>query len=270
MNLQPVRFEDESSIQYQLYLDTTGKNRFWCTLIAKFTGAYADGGSGRADAAYILGVVSTAMEIWNSASLVLDLSGLKYEWGDEMRWLLPPNVHGRPAAVVVGPGCTPAVATLLFGLNTSRSATEAECVFADLDEAIAYVRRDCGRRSRPDNSEPGSNIAKILNAIADKATDAINYCASHTASSFRNDELTQKAVAWAIEVVGAASADLPDNFRRRARTVDWHELIRLRHHILEYYNEADPDLLYSFVTDTFPAVVDAVRSMQAQLTAEAP
>jgi hypothetical protein len=139
MNLQPVRIEEETGLRPEFQLETTGRNPFCYTLMAKFIGKYRPGSAGSPDAHFILEMTKMAVGIWQPAALVLDLSDLQYEWGDEMDWLLPPRV-GRKAAVVVGPGCAPAIATLLWGLTTSKPATDAEFIFDTVQAAWEAVR----------------------------------------------------------------------------------------------------------------------------------
>jgi hypothetical protein len=58
--------------------------------------------------------------------------------------------------VVVGPPSREAIGTLLFGVSSTRPATEREGFFEDVDAAVAYVRRHIGeaRYRPPPNGEP--------------------------------------------------------------------------------------------------------------------
>jgi hypothetical protein len=142
MKLERVAFDDDNRIDYEFLLETTGASRFWYTLIAKFRGQYRDGSAGAPDAAFIEGLTRTALEVWSPAALVLDLSELRYDWGDEMASLLDiGDDGGLKTAVVVGPGCARAIATLMWGVDTTREATEAEGIFATVEEAWTHVRK---------------------------------------------------------------------------------------------------------------------------------
>ena len=142
MKLVRVSFEDQNRIDCEFFLETTGKNRFSYTLIAKFRGRYRDGSAGAPDAAFIRGLTHTAIEVWRPAAVVLDLSELHYEWGDEMDLLFDVGADQHvKSAIVVGPDCTKAIATLMWGVDTTRPATEAENIFDNLEEAWAYVRK---------------------------------------------------------------------------------------------------------------------------------
>jgi len=139
MKLLPVRLEDETRLRYEFQLETSGRNSFCYTLIAKFIGEYRDGSAGRPDVDFIVGMTNLAVAMWHPAALVLDLSDLRYEWGDEMSWLLPPSVTCK-AAVVVGPKCARAIATVMWGLDTQKQATEADFIFETVEAAWESVR----------------------------------------------------------------------------------------------------------------------------------
>ena len=268
MNLQPAKFEDESSIRYNLQLETSGGGRFWYTLVVKFVGSYANGSSGRADASYMLGVCEMAVSIRKPAAVVIDLSELRYEWGDEMAWLVPPSVH-VPAAVVVGPSCAAAIATLLFGPKTTRQATDAECVFDSVATAWRYVRRGPDSPRRPARPRPPFP-ARELEVIQAMATDAIRFTSGHNLESFRGDRLTTDAVSWTVEVVGEAAGNLPPETRVRLPTVDGDELVRLRHYLLEHYYAVDLDHLFATVTNVFPVVIESVRGLRHESADDEP
>ena len=57
------------------------------------------------------GIIGLASDIWWHKSLVIDLSELRFEWGDMVEIDLDPPVT-RSVAVVVGPDCTSALASL--------------------------------------------------------------------------------------------------------------------------------------------------------------
>jgi hypothetical protein len=140
MNLRPVRIEEETRLRCEFQLETTGRNSFQYTLIARFSGDYRDGSAGKPDARFIAGMTRMGVAIWHPAALILDLSELRYEWGDDLGEILPPGGKHLRSAVVIGPGCARAIATLLWGVNTQKAATEAEFIFDNLEAAWEAVR----------------------------------------------------------------------------------------------------------------------------------
>lgn len=142
MQIQPISFEKETDIVYEFQLETTGKNRFFYTLIAKFKGTYRPGSAGAPDAAFICGIARTAVMMWHPAALILDLRDLSYTWGDEMDWVLDAGADsGVPTAVVGSNACLPAIGTLIHGINSTRPATAAENIFDNIDQAWEFIRK---------------------------------------------------------------------------------------------------------------------------------
>jgi hypothetical protein len=140
VNLRPARFEDESNIRCEFQLDRSADIHSYATLIAKFAGRYREGSGGNPDARFICGMLKAAIEVWRPGALVINFSELDYVWGDEMDWFLSPTFNNLPAAVVIGPGCAAAIATLIWGLNTNRPATDADFVFDTVQKAWESVR----------------------------------------------------------------------------------------------------------------------------------
>lgn len=129
------------TMAYEIHLTEGEPYKSDRTLIVGFSGAYRDGSAGNPDAAFMKGVISLAAGIWWHKSLVIDLSKLSYAWGDMIEVALDPP-GSRPVAIVVGPDCAEALATLWFGLDTDRQATEQSGVFDRLDAALAYLQQD--------------------------------------------------------------------------------------------------------------------------------
>ena len=142
MELKPISFDTETNIIFKLELETTGKNRFWYTLIAKFSGTYRSGSAGAPDAHFIVGIAQTAVSMWHPGALVLDLRKLCYVWGDEMDGVLSSHsYYGIPFAVVGSDECLPAIGTLFNGVDSKIPATDTDYIFDNLEEAWEYVRK---------------------------------------------------------------------------------------------------------------------------------
>lgn len=104
-----------------------------------FRGTYRLGSQGNPDADYLAGLLHTIGELHSGSSLVLDLSGLRYEWGNRMdKVLVSPN--SEPFAIVVGSECERGLSTLRFGVKTERSVVEESHFFRTFEEAVAYLR----------------------------------------------------------------------------------------------------------------------------------
>ena len=142
MQLHPVSFDKETDLRYEFQLETSVNNRFGYTLIAKFTGTYRPGSAGAPDAHFICGIAQTAIAMWDPAALILDLRELSYTWGDEMVLVLDAGSDRHiPTSVVGSAACLPAIGTLIYGINSTQPATDAESIFDSIEEAWEYVHK---------------------------------------------------------------------------------------------------------------------------------
>lgn len=108
-------------------------------LIVAVHGTYRKGSAGRSDAAYIKGIVELANGLLNPHMVVVDLSDLNYEWGDNMD--LEFSLSDIPVAVVVGPRNRNALSTLTFGINSKKDIVDNVYYFGDVQSAIRYVEK---------------------------------------------------------------------------------------------------------------------------------
>ena len=142
MELKEVTFSDLSQVECKLLLGEAKNRR--SILVVRFIGEYREGSLGNPDVAFMNAMVSAGLTAWEPSAAVIDLSGLKYVWGDMLEVVLPDDAgeigDARiPAALVVGDGCREAVRTLIFGENSSESLSEVDWVHGGLKEALSYV-----------------------------------------------------------------------------------------------------------------------------------
>ena len=131
--------EECPTIGHQFHLTDGDAYRSNRTLVVSFTGQYRDGSGGNPDAAYMRAIVGLGCDLWWHRGLVIDLSALQYDWGDMIESAFD-HPSKLPVAIVVGPLSARALATLWYGEDTDRLATEQEGVFDSLQDAIAYVQ----------------------------------------------------------------------------------------------------------------------------------
>lgn len=113
-------------------------------MILKFIGCYGFGSSGNPDAAFMSAIGKAALEAWSPDGLIIDLSDLHYEWGDQLERVF--NIGNDqyidspfPVALLVGANCEEAVRTLLLGMHSAQTIKEIGWVFTKLEEAWSYI-----------------------------------------------------------------------------------------------------------------------------------
>lgn len=142
MQLNTVSLEQLSALKHEVRLPNHPKFHAPEFKVIAYTGTYRSGAEGKNDALYITATAAAAHRAWYTESIVIDFSRLRYEWGDEMQWVLnigqraPATCH-FPLAIIVGPQCDQALKSLIPGEYGDH------CV-ASLEDAVALL---VGKRS---------------------------------------------------------------------------------------------------------------------------
>jgi hypothetical protein len=139
MKFDAIDLTNNGNIRYSLQRWARDKAPFLSIIHLAFSGDYRLGSRGAPDAYYISGLVHTVDAIWHPSAMILDLSTLHYEWGNDMDLVLQPL--GEVVAFVVGPKCERAISTLLYGVDTTKSVLEAVHFFDAFEPALKYVRQ---------------------------------------------------------------------------------------------------------------------------------
>ena len=139
MNFDEVKFEERCpTISYSIFLDSDEPNQFRKVMLIKLSGQYRDGAKGNPDSEYMYGIILTASRVWHPRAVVIDISDLEYQWGDEFERIY--SVIGVQLwAIVVSDKCRRAMSTLEFGINTKKDITELENFFDNMQDALEYI-----------------------------------------------------------------------------------------------------------------------------------
>ncbi|MEO8406103.1 MAG: hypothetical protein ABI480_15955 [Chitinophagaceae bacterium] len=107
-------------------------------LVISFHGKYRNGSAGHPDAGLISGIFKLGVEVFDPFSVLVDISGLEYEWGDDLNLIFPDD-NCANIVVLVGNKCRRAISTLLFGLDTDKDIVDNDYFFDDFDKAISKL-----------------------------------------------------------------------------------------------------------------------------------
>ena len=97
---------------------------------------------------------------------------------------------------------------------------------------------------------------------------AISFLVGFTPDGFRADPRTVRAVVHSVQIVGEAAYQLDVAVQARAPSVPWTQIIRMRHLLVHHYARVSPDVVWAVVTRDMPALVAAIRQLQADLAAD--
>lgn len=148
-NLQRVELDDLSNIKCDTFLGEVKKASGKSVLVIRFRGEYRPGSAGEPDARFIFAKLHAAYEAWETWGIIIDMSGLKYEWGDDIDGFTafrPLIWHDEeyPFALIVGPESEVGLATLYYGDLDKKSFSEP-WVFRDLSECWEYIENESGK-----------------------------------------------------------------------------------------------------------------------------
>jgi hypothetical protein len=106
----------------------------------KFRGIYRHGSAGKSELGYMIGNYELGMAVWGPFKVVIDISGVEYEWGDDMEILL--DISDRKSSVmIVGNKNKKAISTLIFGMDTEKDIVDNKFFFEDLERGIEKLKR---------------------------------------------------------------------------------------------------------------------------------
>jgi len=93
MDLIKLDLNDLSSVKCEFYKTDMPFNQRSEVLVVKFIGECGFGSQSNDDAVYMSAMIAAGFMAWHPFGLILDLSELKYEWGDMMDRVISPPYH---------------------------------------------------------------------------------------------------------------------------------------------------------------------------------
>jgi uncharacterized protein with HEPN domain len=100
-------------------------------------------------------------------------------------------------------------------------------------------------------------IEDIETAISriDKYTTGLNR------GAFMRDEKTIDAVVRNLEIIGEATRQLPEDFKKRHATIPWQKMAGLRNRIVHDYFGVDLEIIWQIVSIEIPLLKDSLSSL---------
>lgn len=98
-----------------------------------------------------------------------------------------------------------------------------------------------------------SRLPKLrLLDIQDAIDRVFEYVEGLDYNSFLNDQKTQDAVARNIEIIGEASRALPEEFREKADSIPWKDIVGMRNIVIHEYFGILPDVVWDVIQNELP------------------
>jgi uncharacterized protein with HEPN domain len=102
---------------------------------------------------------------------------------------------------------------------------------------------------------------EFLTDIVDTAQKAFSFVEGMTFEEFKGDEKTIFAVIRALEIVGEATKNVPEEIRQMAPDVPWRAVAGMRDKLIHDYVEVELEIVWTTVQDDLPTLnaVAAIR-----------
>jgi uncharacterized protein with HEPN domain len=101
--------------------------------------------------------------------------------------------------------------------------------------------------------------------IQDAIDRVFEYVEGLDYDSFLNDQKTQDAVARNIEIIGEASRALPQEFRERAGSIPWQEIVGMRNIVIHEYFGILPDVVWDVIQNELPVLKKQIVKLLAEM-----
>ncbi|MBU0607479.1 MAG: DUF86 domain-containing protein [Armatimonadetes bacterium] len=94
-----------------------------------------------------------------------------------------------------------------------------------------------------------------------EAAEKISQYTADGDGQFRGEELVQTWVLWHLQVIGEASAALPEQVRTQAPEVPWSRIVGMRNILVHQYFGVDLDVVWLAVSRDLPTLVATVTRL---------
>lgn len=109
------------------------------------------------------------------------------------------------------------------------------------------------------SKSPTEYLNHILDEIGFLERETKNY----TEDQFMRDDLTQRAFARSLEIIGEAVKMVPDDIRSNHPDIDWKSLAGLRDKLIHHYFGVDYAIVWDVVTHELPGLKDKILAIIA-------
>lgn len=94
-----------------------------------------------------------------------------------------------------------------------------------------------------------------------EAIEQINKYTVRGQTSFENDELVQTWVLRHLQIIGEASRQLSEDFRKRHSDIPWSKMIGMRNILVHRYFGIDPVVVWAVVENELPKLKEVIDTL---------
>lgn len=104
-------------------------------------------------------------------------------------------------------------------------------------------------------------IKIILGDIIDFSTKIERYIKDLTRELFEEKEMVIDAVLRNLELIGEASKNLSEDFKKQYSNIPWKKIIGLRNIVIHAYSNVDLDIIWDIITINIPETKESIKKI---------
>lgn len=105
----------------------------------------------------------------------------------------------------------------------------------------------------------------FLKHILDEIDFLIRQTKNLEFEDFMKNEILKRACARSLEIIGEAAKNLPADFKKKRKDIEWKKIAGLRDKIIHYYFGVNWDILWDVIKNQLPRFKEQVEGMLEQI-----
>jgi uncharacterized protein with HEPN domain len=103
-----------------------------------------------------------------------------------------------------------------------------------------------------------------LQDMLENAKRAIQFAAGMNYEAFAKDDKTVYAVIRAVEIIGEAASNIPENVRSKYSEIPWRDIKGMRNKLVHRYFGINMEVVWQTIHEDLPMIVETLENILAQ------
>jgi len=108
------------------------------------------------------------------------------------------------------------------------------------------------------------SVRVYLGHIRDEINFVLHATGSLSYQQFMQDETLKRACVRSLEIIGEAAKNLPQDYKKKHRQIEWKQLAGLRDKLIHHYFGVDWSILWNVITEKLPLLKVQVDQLLKQ------
>ena len=109
-------------------------------------------------------------------------------------------------------------------------------------------------------------VIYLLEDILDAIQNIEDFTSGVSFEYFVNDTKTNYAVIKCFEIIGEASRQIPDNYKKEHKHIHWKSIYAFRNRVIHEYFGVDLEVVWKIIETEIPKLKENIIELKANLT----